>query len=80
MCGSVTTLKEGTSGKSKKEVWERFYFLLWYKLQDDDPVTPKDFHYERVESKNRVFSFKYRGPCCEFLELGEGVCHERVPE
>ena len=51
--------------------------LLWFKLQDDqnpDPVTPKDFRYERVESKKWIFSFKYLDPCCEFLEIGKDQC------
>ena len=71
-------LSEGISGKSKEEVWTRFCYLLWCKMNslEADEVTPHDFDYKKVEQKKWVLSFKYMGPCCEFLELGTGTCHE----
>ena len=75
----AAVLKEGISVKSKKEVWARFCYLLWCKINGDtspDDVTPVDFDYSSVEKKKWVYAFKYLGPCCEFLELGEYSCHE----
>ena len=74
----TVVLSEGVSGKSKQEVWSRFCYLYWCSLNktDADEVTPADFDYHKVELKKWVFAFKYLGPCCEFLELGEGHCHE----
>ena len=75
----AAVVKEGISGKSKKEVWARFCYLYWSTIVNDitpDEVTPIDFDYKKVETKKWVFTFKYLGPCCEFLELGEGQCHE----
>ena len=71
-------LKEGISGKSKEEIWCRFCYLLFCKNKDEDPdnVTPEDFLWKRVEQRKWVFAFKYMGPCCELLELGECECHE----
>ena len=50
----VAVLKEGISVKSKKEVWARFCYLLWCKINGDtspDDVTPVDFDYSSVEKK-----------------------------
>ena len=71
-------LKEGTSGKSKEEIWARFCYLFLCKSKQEDPddVTPADFPWKRVELRKWLFAFKYMGPCCELLELGEGHCHE----
>ena len=72
-------MKEGTSGKSKEEVWCRFCYLYWCSTRDDftpEEVTPQDFEVAKIEQKKWVYSFKYMGPPCEFLELGECKCHE----
>ena len=71
-------LSEGVSGKSKEEVWARFCYIYSCNLNRTEPddVTPQDFDHKRVEQKKWVFVYKYLGPCCEFLELGEGQCHE----
>ena len=39
----TAVMKEGISGKSKEEVWSRFCYLLWCKVNDvkeSDEVTP----------------------------------------
>ena len=75
----AAVLKEGISGKGKKEVWTHFLYLYWCKINGDtspDDVTPVDFDFSSVEKKKWVYAFKYLGPCCEFLELGECSCHE----
>ena len=74
----AVVLSEGISGKSKLEVWTRFCYLFWCSQQSVEPdeVTPHEFDYKKIEQKKWVYVFKYLGPCCEFLELGEGHCHE----
>ena len=75
----AAVVKEGLSGRGKEEVWCRFCYLYWCKIIckiKADEVTPVDFEYKKVETKKWIYAFKYLGPCCEFLELGEGVCHE----
>ena len=71
-------LKEGISGKSKEELWSRFCYLLYCKKAEEDPedATPADFDWRRAEQRKWVYAFKYMGPCCEVLELGEKTCHE----
>ena len=71
-------VKEGLSGRGKEEVWSRFCYIYWCKVSDivPDEVTPVDFDYKKVETKKWIYAFKFLGPCCEFLELGEGKCHE----
>ena len=71
-------LSEGISGKSKEEVWCRFCYLFSCKLNNADPdtVTPINFDYKKIEQKKWILAFKYLGPCCEFLELGDDNCHE----
>ena len=60
------------------QVWCRFCYLFWCTSRGikPDDVTPKDFDYKKIESKKWIYSFKYMGPPCEFLELGECTCHE----
>ena len=72
-------LLEGISGKSKEEVWCRFCYLYYCRKvieQDPENVTPEGFNWKRIEQKKWLYTFKYMGPCCEFLELGEGSSHE----
>ena len=72
------TMKEGISGKSKEEVWCRFcYIASCAKAKVEcEETTPADFDYRKFEQKKWVYSYKYRGPPCEFLELGTASCHE----
>ena len=71
-------LKEGISGKSKEEIWCRFCYLLNCSKRDETPedVTPEAFPWRRIEQRKWVYAFKYMGPCCELLEIGERKCHE----
>ena len=71
-------MKEGISGKSKEEVWGRFcYIASCAKAKVEcEETTPADFDYRKFEQKKWVYSYKYRGPPCEFLELGTASCHE----
>ena len=72
-------LKEGISGKSKEEVWCRFCYLYWCTILKGikpDDVTPEGFDVKKVEQKKWVYTFKYMGTCCVFLDLGEGTSHE----
>ena len=67
------TLAEGTSGKAKEEMWKRFCYLLNCKRSDSKPeeITPKDFDWEKTEKQKWMYVFKWMGPPCEFLELGD---------
>ena len=72
-------LKGRISGTSKEELWARFCYLIYCKRQDiEEPeeVTPADFDWRREELRKWMFAFKYMGPPCELLELGEQKCHE----
>ena len=72
------TLAEGVSGKSKEEVWARFcYNLLCHRMGNvpEDKI-PSSFDYERFEKGKWMFAYKWMGPPCEFLELGERQSHE----
>ena len=71
-------LNEGISGKSKEELWARFCYRLYCKrneLEVED-TTPIDFDWKLEEKRKWVYVFKFMGPCCEVLELGESKCHE----
>ena len=72
-------LKGHISGTSKEELWARFCHLIYCKRQDiEEPeeVTPADFDWRREELRKWMHAFKYMGPPCELLELGEQRCHE----
>ena len=67
-----TVLQEGTSGKSKEEIWIRFCYLLQCGRCGDKPEesTPEDFEWGKIERKKWVYAYKHTGPCCELLETG----------
>ena len=67
------TLTEGTSGKAKEEMWKRFCYLLNCNRTGSKPEesTPKDFDWEKTEKQKWMYVFKWMGPPCEFLELGD---------
>ena len=72
------TLAEGSSGKAKEEIWKRFCYLLNCSrlLIEPEEATPKDFDWEKIEKQKWMYAFKWMGPPCEFLELGDKKCHE----
>ena len=71
-------INEGISVKSKEELRARFCYRLYCKrneLEVED-TTPIDFDWKLEEKRKWVYVFKFMGPCCEVLELGESKCHE----
>jgi hypothetical protein len=75
-----SVIKAGTSGKSKEELWERFCYLWHCVKVKRTPLdsTPDDFDVRKAELKKWVYAYKYTGPPCELLDIGEGECHEEL--
>ena len=74
----MLTISEGNRDKSKEKVWKRFCYLLSCKRDKSEPsdTTSDDFDLAKIDSQKWIYTYNHQGPDCEFLHIGNSICHE----